>query len=220
MGCDIHLMVEAKRDGRWVRIGRKALKLSDGDQYDREYDNVYSGRNYSLFSMLADVRNGYGFAGVDTGDGYTPISPPRGVPDDASPEYKTSVEDYGADGHSHSWHTLAQLKSYDWKGQKSKRRGVVGREDFVAWKEKGHPESWCGDVSGRDVRKVTNGAMAAIIAGNVKDGLDYRTKVEWSTSYSDAAGQFLTEVMPAIEAYARLQDMSDDDIRIVFYFDS
>ena len=39
-----------------------------------------------LFAILAGVRNGYGFAGCDTGDGFRPIAPPRGLPGDVSPE--------------------------------------------------------------------------------------------------------------------------------------
>lgn len=36
-------------------------------------------RDYFLFGVLANVRNGHGFAGVDTGDPVDPISEPRGV---------------------------------------------------------------------------------------------------------------------------------------------
>lgn len=39
-------------------------------------------RHYQLFSVLADVRNGYGFAGVPTGEWVKPISSPRGIPQD------------------------------------------------------------------------------------------------------------------------------------------
>jgi hypothetical protein len=46
------------------------------------------GRNYNLFSILADVRNGVGFAGCKAGEGFEPISMPRGFPVDASPSVK------------------------------------------------------------------------------------------------------------------------------------
>ena len=39
-------------------------------------------RHYQLFAVLAGVRNGYGFAGVPTGEPVTPIAPQRGYPAD------------------------------------------------------------------------------------------------------------------------------------------
>lgn len=66
---------------------------------------LYRGRNYSLFSRLADVRS--------YGDG-TAISEPRGVPDDASDAYLYIVEQWKGDGHSHSYFTLTELLEHDW----------------------------------------------------------------------------------------------------------
>src|SRR3990167_5661087 len=43
-------------------------------------------RNYSLFAILANVRNGYGFGGCDTGNGFEVIAKQRGIPNDLSPE--------------------------------------------------------------------------------------------------------------------------------------
>lgn len=53
----------------------------------------YHGRNYDVFAILADVRNGRGFAGIETGDGFVPIlgfgeAALRGLPDDLSPELR------------------------------------------------------------------------------------------------------------------------------------
>ena len=44
----------------------------------------YGDRNYNLFAILANVRNGTAFAGCKTGEGFNPISNPKGVPSDAS----------------------------------------------------------------------------------------------------------------------------------------
>ena len=50
---------------------------------DENFDSPhYIPRNYLLFSVLADVRNGTGFAGVITYKPVVPISEPRGLPDD------------------------------------------------------------------------------------------------------------------------------------------
>lgn len=71
-------------------------------------EHYYNGRNYYLFSILADVRNGYG-------DGYVEyICETKGVPDDASIGYKHIVNMWGGDGHSHSYFTLSELLDIDW----------------------------------------------------------------------------------------------------------
>ena len=44
--------------------------------------NYKQDRHYQLFAVLADVRNGYGFAGIQTGEVVTPTSKPRGLPSD------------------------------------------------------------------------------------------------------------------------------------------
>lgn len=59
------------------------------------YEQIYHDRNYDVFGMLADVRNGSGFAGVDTGDGFVPIDVPRGLPDDLSAEVLTHIKRLG-----------------------------------------------------------------------------------------------------------------------------
>jgi hypothetical protein len=88
--------------------------------YIRKYhQNWYNGRNYNLFAMLADVRNGRGFAGVQTGAGFNPIAEPRGLPDDVTPgHYDEEVEDFvggfNFGDHSFSHLTLKELLDYDW----------------------------------------------------------------------------------------------------------
>lgn len=121
-------------------------------------------RNYSAFAILADVRNGRGFAGIQTGEGFIPISNPRGVPDDASDEYKGEVDRWNGDGHSHSYHTLQQLLDYDWE-QKTTHYGVVGMLEFAKWIKSGRaergqgPVSYSGGVSGPNVRMVEEKVM-------------------------------------------------------------
>ena len=54
---------------------------------------IYIGRCYSLFALLANVRN---YAEI------TPISNPRGLPNDVSEIVKEMSDQWGCDGHSHS----------------------------------------------------------------------------------------------------------------------
>lgn len=90
MGCDIHGFAEVKRNNKWEKVGDvfKYPYYDEKDEIDKYNkpltDSFYSGRNYDLFAILADVRNGYGFAGVKTGEGFNPISEPKGLPEDIS----------------------------------------------------------------------------------------------------------------------------------------
>jgi len=49
-------------------------------------DSPSENRNYDWFSVLANVRNGYGFAGIKTGEGFKVIAQPKGFPSNASRE--------------------------------------------------------------------------------------------------------------------------------------
>jgi hypothetical protein len=81
MGCDIHMQLEAKVDGRWEHVGELEVW-----------------RDYELFSCLAECgRN------IDQ----RPIVENRGVPDDANPY--TKLELINPDIHSTSWLTEAEF---------------------------------------------------------------------------------------------------------------
>jgi hypothetical protein len=224
MGCDIHLYVE-KRDGdRWVSADKwspneyHAKYPEDGEpEYEIKYeDRFYRDRNYDLFAMLANVRNGVGFAGCDTGDGFKPIALPKGLPADVSPEIRAESDRWNGDGHSHSYLTLAELEAYDWQGSRTNQRGWVSAEEFKNFRLNGKPNSWSGGVSGYGVRHISNEEME----GRLKYDGDTRscyTQVEWGETYAEAAGRFLTETMP------KLRDLACGDpesVRIVFFFDN
>jgi hypothetical protein len=68
--------------------------------------HIYEGRNYSLFSFLADVRN----------DGsITPLDEPRGIPKDASDSFLWVCNAWSQNAHSHSWFLLEELLKVDEK---------------------------------------------------------------------------------------------------------
>jgi len=75
MGCDIHGSIEKRVNGKWVMVNRMDLKARS--------------RNYDRFARLAGVR----------GDG----PEPRGVPEDVSDSTLLHIDEWGTDGHSHSW---------------------------------------------------------------------------------------------------------------------
>jgi hypothetical protein len=118
MGTDIHLYVETRdRRGVW-----SAVKLPAPDGHEEWHDGYrgWDKRYYDVFSILAGVRNGHGFAGIPTGAGFIPISEPRGLPPDLSVTFRSDpavlederTPDIGE--HSFSWLLLSELLAYDW----------------------------------------------------------------------------------------------------------
>lgn len=79
MGCDIHGWVEKRVNDKWIAVS----ELED------------TSRNYERFSRLAGVR-GMGPA-------------PKGIPDDVSETTKYHIDEYGEDGHSHSWLPVSEV---------------------------------------------------------------------------------------------------------------
>lgn len=241
MGCDIHCYVE-KRDGsKWVSADRWEPCEYEPDSGRKTVpygSRIYSGRNYDLFGILADVRNGRGFAGIRTGAGFNPISEPKGLPVDVSPEVKAESEGWGCDGHSHSWLTLSELLAYDWT-QETEHQGDVDGVTFEKWarwnRAKGEaPEYWCGSCSGSSIIHISPEDMEARVKelnaelAGMKDVTfaqreeltkarlgDLHTIVTWRQPYYKAVRSFLSDTMPRLFRLG-----SPDNVRLVFWFDN
>lgn len=157
MGCDIHFYVETKVGDVWKTADKWTVdKYDDDGALHVDYkERLYEGRSYNLFAILADVRNGRGFAGIKTGEGFVPIDCPRGIPSDSCVEYVALAKRWGADGHSHSYFTLAEILQYDWT-QVTKQQGYVSPTEWARWRDYGKPESWCVDVGGGFVKHLSN----------------------------------------------------------------
>lgn len=226
MGCDIHFYVETLVDGVW----------KTADSWEMEYEALsvpyqkafYSDRNYDLFAIFADVRNGFGFAGTPTGRGFVPISAPRGIPADCCQEYRDAVAHWNGDGHSHSFLLVSEFQSYDWT-QTTVKSGWVTRSQYARFKINGEPNSWCGMISGMSVQHISNSKMEALDQKNGKynpwaqfhakeDGLiankEY-TQIEWEVSYHHAAKGFLAETLPRLWRLG-----APDKVRCLFFFDN
>lgn len=208
MGTDIHVHVEVRRNNKWEY--KMGLELD---------------RNYDLFAMLADVRNGTGFAGIVTGEGFNPISKPKGLPKDVSAEVQERAEYWDGDAHSHSYLTTQELKEYDWN-QKTKKRGVITLAEFKRIEGKGAPQSWFAAVSGPGTIYIQSPADKHLIlhgfTGSVPQIADVRNlgktiyvEHEWETTYGEATGSFVKETIPLLGLVG-----APEDVRIVFYFDS
>ena len=93
MGCDIHLHTEVKIDGNWHHYGKPSIE-----------------RDYNLFALMAGVRD-Y--------NNITPISAPKGIPDDATFLTKYDLERYGRDAHTPSWFNSKEIaRLYKWVAAK------------------------------------------------------------------------------------------------------
>lgn len=227
MGTDIHMLVERRVDGEWQSADTWSICKYTGKQVVAYENQVFKDRNYALFSILAGVRNGYGFAGTDTGEEVTPIAEPRGVPHDIS---LMAAEMWIGD-HSHSWLTLAEIMAFDWT-QTAKRRGCVTTSQYYLWKRDlehhAGPKDYFGWRAGGLIKDVTNEEMDAVIAkarANNSGGRDVhdtlvhfdnlQTKVEWQEPYYLVASRFLGTVVPRLWRLG-----APDDVRLVFGFDS
>lgn len=220
MGCDIHCCWETQEpDGSWVSRD----EWTEEDYGPRLKTELLGDRNYRLFGMLANVRNGYGFAGVDTGDAVVPIHDPRGAPADASPEVRRFIDGWGADGHTHSWATLGELLSYDLT-RSVLERGTLSLRHFKQWeswgRERGEaPREFSGAVSGRLVRHVSE-AEARAMADDPEESSHVYVRCEWHQFYWQLAGELTHKALPIMLADSVKRELSGEQSRLVFFFDN
>ncbi len=237
MGCDIHLYAERKNEtGQWESADKwtpdDCLEEGEAPRLCIDYkDRFYSGRNYDLFSILANVRNGYGFAGVKTGEGFVPLAQPRGLPVDATELVKQDSDRWDCDGHSHSFCTVAELLAYDWT-QVTKHCGWLTAAEYWDWNrfrraDGDGPKGYCGGVSGPSVKHVTEDAMKEMLKPyganwqaeeeiNKDENLRHTyVQCEWELPYYKSATEFWGETIPRL-----LRLGKPEDVRLVFWFDN
>ncbi len=245
MGTDIHLFVEKRKPGgRW----QSADTWTPDEYSDKKKpplrvaydDRFYRSRNYDLFAILANVRNGRGFAGCITGQGFNPIDLPRGLPADVTSQVKRESDQWGSDGHSHSHFTVAEILSFDWT-QKTGLQGwlnAVQAEDWLRVRSfKPFPEEYCGDVTGWSVVKISMAEMETainrILCRFSEDGRPRGEQwkraiealeremphtyalAEWQATYAECCKQFWTVTIPRLLTVGK-----PEDVRIVFWFDN
>lgn len=227
MGTDIHAAIEFRKSAAepWqaVMVPNKYFGKYDDESEFTSRINIE--RDYDVFAILGNVRNGYAFAGCVTGVGFEPISDNRGVPEDISEDGRKAL----SDEHSPTWVTLPELLTYDWT-RLTIKTGIVGQEEFERWdrmKEwESGPRSYCGGVSGQRVKHISPDEMrerikgiksGAVQAGS--DSFDYYTRLEWKESYAEAGKQLWVSVLPLM-LKAAVDCGSADNVRLVMDFDS
>lgn len=209
------------------------------DGFVLEPDFLPLGRNYDAFAILADVRNGYGLAGISTGRGFNIIAPPKGVPDDASDFYNHKVDAWEGDGHSHSYFTVEELKVFNWD-QTTEKTGLVELlpdgnpfgKSYFEMKEAGEtiPQSYFGGGSGIEITKGEADALYKQLKGNhsmeeiakylpgAKEGVRINVRLRWEEDYRSASGNYYQELVHNIPS--KYPEAADDEIRYVFFFDN
>jgi hypothetical protein len=222
MGCDIHMWAEIKKPqtNKWEKAG----EVFENKYYNPEFpiskfnqpktEHPYDSRNYDLFAILANVKNGYGFARTDTGDGFVPISFPKGIPQDATLDYISFVDKWRGDGHSHSYFTIDEILDYNWT-KKTQKRGWVNYVEYMNFKEKGEPNNWCSEIRGPEIKKVSNDEMFELIQRNLINN-NYFTYIQWEVEYWENCKEFLETVRDL----PKVLNTTPENIRLVFFFDN
>lgn len=227
MGTDIHHNEEVFKNGDW-----HSLRTLVDNPYYEEYPEdepklvladheVRLGRNYNLFAVLADVRNGRGFAGSLTSAGFNIISEPRGAPGDIAVETRYDLEQWDVDAHSVSWLTLKEILDFDWN-QTATLYGMVSWPTFVQWMqtktaETPGPRSYCGDVGGQSINKFSVEYFEMLFQERraPSDPNNAFARVSWEVSYRSAVGKVFWDYVEYLKTLGE-----PENVRMVFWFDN
>lgn len=235
MGCDIHSVAQIKTKKCWKTVLQ---------------DVAEDTRNYDTFAMLADVRNGRGFAGCDSGDGFEPICEPRGLPSDFEVDedglhlFKKSVPSevsswmdkeyqerrakeaklktfmYMGD-HSHSWLLLSELKEYV---EKNSNRKTIKR-GIVSEEIYKNLKLYKDSKGGRPEQycgNVFGGGIRVVTQEEYASGVrgQSSTHVKYSWEETYRSIGNLDKIVKSLEKVAKENEVKDDEVRYVFGFDS
>lgn len=207
MGCEIHLYIEKKcysykdkqrENGVWVVknpiIEQDEFYLYPDENYRQFYiENGYLERDYELFGVLAGVRR------EDL-----QVFNRKGLPVDCSRLLKDQYKDWGEDAHSVSYLTLAELKTYFNAKNEVTFKGMIEikqYKEFLKTKKSNKPNY---DLLYPYCRWTTCEGYTS-----------FEEKVPISFSFKN----FYDEVISKMEKLKYSSD-SDEDIRIVFWFDN
>jgi hypothetical protein len=208
MGCDIHSVIQIKPR---YRAGWKTVALDVGDN-----------RDYDSFAVYANVRNGSGFAGVDTGEGWKPISEPRGLPEDFTDVERDSESDENSNlvsqwmgDHSWSWLLLSEIEQA-WEmldGQQYELHGIVERKHWEETLAKGQPpKEWCGGITGANITIVDEAIAKESAVGS-------HVRCAWKLP-AHSRLYTMRNHLAIMRAIAEAEQVKPDEVRIVFGFDS
>ena len=257
MGTDIHVICEVKENGKWKKNEKRVFP--DPDHYwlkkrleeDPEYqvpdfwqDSLHNefdikpetGRNYDKFAILANVRNGRGFAGVKTGRGFAFMSDSRGFPEGVDSDY---LEEYGDWTHSRTWINLEDIKNFDWE-QMTYKNGVVSLEQYKKLRNPlvkhntKTPDGWSGSISGRNIITISSEEAEQVLNGELTeltrinewgeekettkpiDEWEIHVDYEWAVKYNEWFDHVIENWVEPIKKLGE----EFEDVRVVMSFDS
>lgn len=230
MGCDIHISIQRQNaDGAWVEI---PWQETPWDENKPTLPDIavapkgFGNRNYDLFAILADVRNGYGFAGCLTCEPWPPIAQPRGLPEGFSEDavlpnpdmrhYASSEhEPRWLGDHSHSWLLLSELDAFAWDLTCSRQYGYVEAAVYEELKDRNlPPPDYCGGISGKGIVEYTPERYEAAKADGTLAEHPY-VRMSWTETAREATSDWPGQVLPWLASLADGQPL-----RLVFGFDS
>lgn len=225
MGCDIHIVIQRQIGETWQDVPWQRMPYNfpgapqeiDGIPVAPE---VFTNRNYDLFGILANVRNGSGFAGIVMGTGWPSLAPGRGCPEGFDPEAQPPDPHYPDEGskfmggHSFTHVMLDELKSYDWDGVSSTLFGVISAKDYEKLPPGAAPASYSGDISGPGILQYDPDEYLKAKRSGMLAERPY-VRVVWQESAREATYDWPGKVIPWLEGLA-----DGAPLRLTLGFDS
>lgn len=198
MGTDINVFVEVNVDGEW-----KSADLWQPSDYKNEYyvyykNSIYYDRNYTLFSIFADVRNCAGERYI------TPIDQPRGFPFDLSEILQKHLIDRKefdrAKNNSASWLLLSELLNYNWNYKLNITDIYVPQVEYLDYLQ--------------DKNKIPSWFKKTSLQIYAKEGVTYYELSNLEIPLSYYCDNFLKKSLVKLLLFG-----IPENVRIVFYFD-
>ena len=185
MGVGIHVRIEKRDNGVWVAAQR--LTVDNSWRSDPRYEVIPEDEvNLGNSALTASILVG----GARNKHELVPISAPKGLPSDASPEVRNMATQDRAEHHSHTYFTVRELLDYDWNGQSIPESGYVSKED-----------------------------LPTVLAGGVPRCWRYGPEKEYTeaASWREPVGSRirLTGILPGLQKYGE-----PEDVRLVIWFDN
>lgn len=215
MGADIHMYLEKKIGGNWISTA-PITKDNDGWYEVSRENRIYYDRNYLLFSVLAGVREPL--------PGVWQKYKEKGFPDDADPLLCKLYEQWGVDAHTPSYLTLKDLHEVDWT-----KTGVIVSYD-VTERQKNIYEYFKNKALTEKPGEsyLIDYFMYSTIKDPWMSVLEYVMKPEQTpvlTRIYALVPLYLIcdefyEVILKLEKMASIENLTHDEIRLVFWFDN
>lgn len=192
MGANIHMYVEAKlgNQGLWKSLDKWSINPLHVS-YPEKYKNRYTVDYDDLIYKERDYLVYAVLANVRNNFNIIPISEPKGLPNDVCENIRLESENNFKGEHSHSYLSLRELLMYNWN-----------QEVSLATLEESEDNA---------IEKY--GSSILFIEPYAE-----RLRVVYQAVLSDEIPKFM-EVMEKLKDYAQNNDLSYDNIRIVFWFD-